>query len=168
MELWTRWEISKHTKETHLQYLEVEEQTPEMARSIMVLGIYVGLYNMAWYNMGQFYIHPARLIYLDLDSNRTEEGVFCTTLNKQTGNATYPNRSGWMKYAGRFAQDCEDFDGMRPHSSPLVPGQRAKTVLMGELDLTFQFLILRPVPDAQNTYERFAYMDLDSRLSNKQ
>ncbi|KAF7569292.1 hypothetical protein A1F94_006854 [Pyrenophora tritici-repentis] len=71
MELWTRWEISKHTKETHLQYLEVEEQTPEMARSIMVLGIYVGLYNMAWYNMGQFYIHPARLIYLDLDSNRT-------------------------------------------------------------------------------------------------
>jgi len=89
-----------------------------------------------------------------------EEGVFCTDGVRRTGNIAYNKRPSWMNHIYDYFQDCNRFDGIRPHSEPLIPGQRAKTVLMGTCRSTYHFLILRPVPMLYGTYERFAYMKL--------
>ncbi|CAE7218736.1 HET-domain-containing protein [Pyrenophora teres f. teres] len=94
--------------------------------------------------------------------NDVDEGVFCTTPTEHTGNVMYMSGSTWMYKEVRYIQDCKVFDGVRPHSKPLVPGQRVKTLLMGDTGSgwTYHFLVLRPVTMAENTYERFAYMML--------
>ena len=87
--------------------------------------------------------------------DESEEGVFCLITDQNAEIVVYPTTSRGKRPIISFAVDCKDLDGIRPHSAPVVPGQRVKTILMAEFNPYYFFLVLRSVDAKKSTYERF-------------
>jgi hypothetical protein len=91
------------------------------------------------------------------------EGTYLHTTDPGC-SIVYPYHPAWTKENMFVFLDCQliGSDSTRPHSTPMVPGQRVKTLLIGEhtwpRDAEACLLILRSVDTARNTYERIGIM----------
>ena len=95
------------------------------------------------------------------------EGVYRHS-TQPNDNIRYPDQSVFKGSFEWLREDCPvtSRDGERPHSTPMIPGQIVKTLLVGDEAKShctvFYFLVLRSIDAEEKTYERIGLLCVSS------